>query len=113
LSRRIADPDRCFVRDLLDLLDELQLFLRHERRRKAFPARAARSADAVHVIISRPRHVEVEDVAYLRNIETTCGHVTGSKESDLSGAKSVQRLHPALLVHVTVEGAGVEAVFQQ
>jgi hypothetical protein len=109
----VADPDGFFAGDLLDLGEGLEVFGGHQRRREAQLTSAARAANAMHVIVGLPRHIVVEDVAHVGDIETTSSHVAGSEECDLAVAELVQRCRAARLVHIAVQGASVEAVLDQ
>ena len=65
------------------------------------------------VIFRVPGKVEVEDVADFRNVETAGSDITRSQQRDLAGTELVERVHAALLVHVAVQRAGVEAVLDE
>src|SRR5262249_36566463 len=111
--RAVADPGRRLAKNLLDVLEGLEIVWRHDRGGRAFAARATRTADAVHVVVRLPRQVEVEHVRNVGNIEAAGGHVAGSEQVDLARAELVERFHAALLVHVAMECASIEAVLQQ
>ena len=67
----------------------------------------------MHVVVRLPWQVEVEHVADVGNVEAARRHVARRQQLDVAGAELVQRLHAALLVHVAVQRAGVEAVLGQ
>src|SRR5262245_39599191 len=68
-ARRIADPGDGGAEHALDVLELLGIVGCHQRQRAALLAGAPRAADAVHVVVRLPGHVEVEDVADIGNVE--------------------------------------------
>ena len=63
------------------------------------------SPDAVDIVFRVDRHVEIEDVAHRRNIETASGHVGSDEQRDLVVLELLQRRHARALVHVAMKGA--------
>src|SRR5690606_39366315 len=53
----------------------------------------ARAADPVHVVLGMGGDVEVEDVAYRRDVEAARGHVGRDEEAKRAVAEAVERLH--------------------
>ena len=72
---------------------------------------AAGAADAVDVVLGMDRHVEIEDVADVGNVEAARGDVGCDEQLQLAGAKALQHRHARALVHVAMQRAGVELVF--
>src|SRR5690606_36849170 len=70
----------------------------------------ARAADPVHVVLGMGGDVEVEDVAYRRDVEAARGHVGRDEEAKRAVAEAVERLHALALVEVSVDRRGIEAV---
>jgi hypothetical protein len=63
---------------------------------------AARSADAVDVILRVVGDVVVEHVAHGRNVEAAGRHVARHQDRGLALPESVERRHAGVLVHVAV-----------
>ena len=76
-AMRLADQ-------LLDRGDRLAVGRRHDGDRGAGLAGAAGAADAVDVVVGVMRHVEIEDVADVRNVEAARGDVGGDQQLDLA-----------------------------
>ena len=78
---RIADPGHGDAQHLLDVLELLDVLGRDEGQRAPFLAGAAGAADAVHVVVGLPGHVEVEDVADVGDVEAAGGHVARRQQA--------------------------------
>src|SRR5262249_25560500 len=74
-----------------------------DRYRCAAAAGPARAADAMNIIIGMMRHVEIEDVAHIGDVEAAGGHVGGDQQGHLVLAKLVERRHARGLIHVAVK----------
>ena len=61
-ARRITEPYRRFGGDFFDVLHEFQVVRAHKRNGVTLMTGAASAADAVHVVVRRPREIKVEDV---------------------------------------------------
>src|ERR1044072_5549206 len=68
--RGLARPFDRLSDELLDRRHRLAVDRRHDGQRGAETPGAAGAADAMHVIVGVMRHVEIEDMAHGRNIET-------------------------------------------
>ena len=66
-------------------------------------AGAAGAADAVDVVVGVMRHVEIEDVADVGNVEAAGGDVGGDQQLDLAVAERVERGGARRLVQVAVQ----------
>src|SRR6185437_14816769 len=85
------------------------IFARSQRDGDAFHARAARSADPVHIIIRLPGDVEVDDVADAFDVEAARGDVGRDEDVDLVLLEPVELGDAVRLVHVALDLAGGEA----
>ena len=83
---------------------------------KASPLRlrAARAPDAMDVILRMLRHVVVDDVAHVRDVQPARGNVRGHQHLKPAGAEALQRLFALLLRAVRVQhGHGVIVALEQ
>src|SRR5581483_10737009 len=99
--------------ELFDGCHRLMVSRRDHRYRRPGAAGAASAADTVHIIVGMVRHVEIEDVADLRNIESPCGDVGGDEQLGLAFPKRLQSRHARRLVHVAMQRHGVETMLDQ
>ena len=95
---------------LLDRLDQAAFVGRGQGEGMTDLAGAAGTADAMDVVLGRERHVEVEDVAHVDDVEAAGGDVGGHQDLDLALLELLERLHARRLAHVAVQRAGVEAL---
>src|SRR5262249_16679193 len=86
---------------------------RDDRYRGAAAAGATGSADSVHVVVGMMRHVEIQNVADLGNIETASGDVRRDQQLGLAATEAVQCRHPPCPSHIAVQRDRVEFVPQQ
>src|SRR6516162_8389806 len=98
---------------LFDGCDIFLVAMSHQHEGVSGPARAARAADAVDVIVGLERHVEIEDVSYRRNIEPAGGDVARDQQRNLAGAKGIERTRAHRLVEVAMQSGSREAVFYE
>ena len=85
-------------------------------RVKASPlaSRAARAADAMDVILRMLRHVVVDDVAHVRDVQSARGDVRGDEHFEAAIAKTAQRLFAFALRAVGMQhGHGVIVALEQ
>ena len=59
------------------------------------------------------RHVEIEDVADVGNVEAAGGDVGGHQQRQFALAELIERRGARRLIHVAVQGADAEAVLLQ
>ena len=97
----------------LDFGDMLAVGSRDDRNCSSLFAGAAGAADAMHVILGMDRHVEIEDMADIGNVEAAGGDIRADDEIDLARLERVERGHARALIHVAMQGAGAEPVLQQ
>src|SRR5262245_6904967 len=109
----LVHPGNCLANQTFDGTDGLAVDRRDNRDRRTASSGPARAADAMNVIVRVVRHVEIENVAHLGNVETACGDVRGNEQFHLTAAKLVKSRHACGLVHVPVQGNRVELVAQQ
>ena len=76
--RQLVHPWNCLANQPLDGADGLAVDRRDDSDRSAAPARPAGAADTMNVIIRVMRHIEIEDVAHLRDIEAARRNVRGN-----------------------------------
>jgi hypothetical protein len=67
-------------------------FRSHERKRVARGLRAPGAANSVHVILRVLRHIVIDYVRHIRNIQPARGNVRGHQHLVLSVPESSQRL---------------------
>ena len=77
LARRAVDPRDLLAEHLLDCLERLDVFRRHQHGGEALASRPAGAPDAVDIIFGMDRHVVVEDVADIGDIEPARRYVAG------------------------------------
>src|SRR5690242_2507421 len=58
--------------------------------RDAAAAGAAGAADPVHIVVGMMRHVEIEDVTYLGNVEAAGGDVGSDEQRQLALAELIE-----------------------
>jgi hypothetical protein len=77
----------------------------------ATPCRPARpgAPDAVHVGVRRARHVVVDDVRHVLDVEPARRHVGGDEQLDLAAAEAAHHAVARLLPHPAVQRLGAEA----
>src|SRR5690606_5642725 len=74
--RQIAVEPVDFVTDhLLDCVEIFGVGARDEGECLARAARATSTANAVNIVLSMDRHVEIEDVRHVRDVQTTRGNI--------------------------------------
>ena len=110
---RIAKPRRLLARCLLDVFQHLEIFRTNQRCGIAEFASTPRSANPVHVVVASPRHIEVEHVADVGDVEAAGCNVTGCQEQNLARAEAIERRHARALIHIAVQRASIEAVLGQ
>ena len=98
---------------LLDGVDIFGVVARGDGEGLAGAAGAAGAADAVDIVLGMDRHVVVEDVADVGNVEAACRDVGGDEIFQLAVAKAGEHRHACALVHVAMQRAGVELVLDQ
>src|SRR6185437_1042425 len=103
LLRRLADQ-------LQDLVQVAAVGGRDDHERLAGLAGPPGAADPVDIVVGVVRHVEVEDVADVGNVEAARGDVGGAEQLQRPVAEALQRAHPRLLVKVAVDRGRVETV---
>src|SRR3954451_14037801 len=96
----------------LDRIDVFLILARDQRDRRAAAPSAAGAANAVHVILRMDWHVEIDDMRDIGNVEAASRDVRTNEEIDVPGLERVERSHPRALIHVAVQCADREAVFQ-
>src|ERR1700749_763951 len=90
-SREVALGARNVLADqLLDRSDRFLVELGDDGDRRAGAARAAGAADAMDIVVGVMRHVEIEDVADLGNIEAARGDVGGDQEGNFTLAELIE-----------------------
>src|SRR5436190_14786842 len=113
LARGLADPGDGRAQHLFDVLELLEILWRDQRQRAALLPRPARAADAVHIVVGLPGHVEVENVAHVGDIEPARRHVARRQERDATLAEGVECRRAAHLVHVAMQRTRSQALRQR
>ena len=98
---------------LLNRLDQATFERCGKRERMSGLAGAAGATDAMHVIFRRERHVVIEDMAHVLNVEAARGHVRSHQNLNVAGLELLQRLRTGGLAHVAMQRTGIEAVLLQ
>ncbi len=98
-----AAPGNFLADQLFDRGQRLGIRRRHQRDGGTRAPGAAGAADAMHVILGMVRHVEIENVAHLGNVEPARGHVARDQKRDLAVAEGLERIGARTLVHVAVQ----------
>ena len=80
---RLADPGDGRAQHALDVLELLDVVGGDDGQRAAFLAGPAGAADAVDVVVRLPGHVEIEDVAHVRDVEAARRHVARRQQRDV------------------------------
>src|SRR4026209_801505 len=95
---------RNFLADeMLDGCHFLDIFGRHDRKRIADALGATGAADAMDIIFRMVRHVEIDHMCDLLNIDTAGGDIRSHHDFVTAIAKSVERLFALPLRTVGVE----------
>ena len=107
---RLAHPGDGLADQLLDRRQRLGVDRADDGDGGAGLAGAAGAADPVHIVVGVVRHVEIEHVADVRNIEPARGDVGGDQQLDLALAEAVERSRAGRLIQVAVQRGGGEPV---
>ena len=67
------------------------------------PPCASGSPDSMDIIVGAKRYIEVDYVAYFRNIKPPRGNIGRDKQSNVTRAKSIQRLHALRLFQIAMK----------
>src|SRR3546814_8227626 len=67
----------------------------------------------IYVILGMDRHVEIEDVGQVGDVEAARRHVAGDQQANLVRLEALQRLGTLRLRHVAMQRRGIEAVLGQ
>src|SRR5215475_5889180 len=113
LAWRPVDPGNLVAEHLLDRLEGFVVSRRHQHGGEAFASRPPGPPDAMDIVLGVDRHVVIEDVAHVGDIEAARRHVARGKESDLAVAEGIESRRALVLVHVPVQRADIEAVALQ
>ena len=100
-------------RGRLDVAQQSMLARLDQRDRHALASGPARSTDAMHVGIGVGRHVEVDDVADMVDVEAAGGDVRRDQHVQRAVAETPHDPVAGLLGEAAVEGAGVVATAAQ
>mmetsp|Transcript_40503 Transcript_40503/g.103728 ORF Transcript_40503/g.103728 Transcript_40503/m.103728 type:complete len:298 (-) Transcript_40503:1225-2118(-) len=106
---------------LLGLLQEvleiqqggLVLVFVDERRGNASLAAAARSTNPMHVVLDLARHVVVDDVLNVGEIQTLGSHIRGDKHVLLPPLECIDGLKALLLSFVAMDGNGLHTLAKE
>jgi hypothetical protein len=107
---RCADDGDGLAGQLLDRHHRLAIHRCDQRDRRAQQTGAAGAANAMNVIVRVVRNVEIEDVAYRRDIEAAGGDVGGDQKLGFAAAEGFERGRARRLIEIAVERHGVELV---
>ena len=106
----LAHPGDCLPGQFLDRRNRLAVLRRHNADGSAGASGTCRTADTVHVVIGMVRHVKIEHMADVWNVETTRGNVGGNEQRTVTAAELLERCRAGRLIHVAMERNGDEAV---
>src|SRR5262245_60824130 len=107
---RLAHPGDALSDQRLDCGDGFAVRPRDDRDRGAAAPGPAGAADAMHVIVRMVRHVEIEDVADVRNVETARRNIRRDQQAHVAFAEGVERRHALGLAHVAMQRRRLEAM---
>ena len=85
------DPGNFLADEVLDRRNLLQVFGRHDRKRVTDVLGAPRATDAVDVVFRVMRHVEIDHVADLLDVDAARGDIGGDHDFVSAVAKSAKR----------------------
>ncbi len=85
----------------------------HQRNRGAFTTGARGTSDTVQISIATARHIEVKDVADVRNVDTARGNIGSNQYVYAAFGQAFNRFVTLALYHLTFEIAVVDACFAQ
>lgn len=100
---RFAGKGNRLSDQLFDRGNRLAVGRGDDRQGRAFSASAPGPADAMDIVVGMMRHVEIEYVADIGNVETAGGHVGGDQQRHLILAKLIERGGASRLIHVAVQ----------
>jgi hypothetical protein len=92
---------------LLNRLQRTTLCRFAERNRNTSSARAASSADAMHVTLSFYWNIEVHDVTDAVHVNAARGDIGGHQDARLASLESIERALALALVLVSVNGGSI------
>ena len=84
--------------------------MRHERHRLASRAGAARAADSVHVVLGHVRHVVIDHVRQLLDVEPSGRNIRRYEHAKFAVLEALQGARARVLALVAVDGVGLDAV---
>ncbi len=96
--------------ELLDVEQEALFVGGKQRNGFARCARAAGTADAVHVVFGVVRQVVVDDAGHAGHIQATRRHVGGDQHFEFAGLEGLKGLHAVGLGLVAVDRFGLDAI---
>ena len=107
----VDSEQRNFLADQFDDRGDRRTILGcREHKRTTFPAGAAGTAYAMHIILGMAWCVDAENVAQALDVQAPGGNIAGNEEPDLTISKAVQGLCPFRLRHVAVQRGGIKTV---
>ena len=86
--RGLVHPWNCLASQTLDGADGLAVDRRDDRNCGAASPGPAGAADAMDVIVGVVRHIEIEDVAHLRNVQAARGHIRRDQQLNFTAAET-------------------------
>src|SRR5690606_23852339 len=107
---RVAEPIDLALDQCLNGSEILLVVRTNDRVGYAGATRTSRPSDPVDIIFRMRRHVVVDDVAHVRNVETARGDIAGDQQRDLALAERLEGRHPGALIQVAMERADGETV---
>src|SRR5436309_9950578 len=99
-TRRLLHPGDGLPDQLFDRSHGLVVGGCHDRDRRAAASGAAGAADSVNVVVGVVRHVEIENMAHIRDVEAARRNVGGDEQRDVAAAELIERRRARRLVQV-------------
>ena len=113
LCHRWSDPFDGQAGQLLNSGQRAIVGRRDHHQSGSSSAGASGPADAMDIVLGVMRHVKIENVAHVRDVEAAGRHVAGDEQLHLVGTEALQRLHARALIHVAMQRRDAEAVSLQ
>src|SRR2546425_4314199 len=113
VEAREGDPGQTPSDRPLDAGNVALLLGRYEEERIAGGVGPGRPSHAVHVVLGAVRHVEVDDVGQLLDVDAAGGDVGGDEDGNLPRLQAGEGLRPLRLAAVAVDARGVDALTEE
>src|SRR5262245_30307806 len=110
---RSVQPGNGLADQAFNSVDRLVVDRSDDRDCRTGTSGATGTTNTVHVIVCVMRHVEIEHMTDLGNVETPGGDVRCDQQFGFAATKSVECRHARGLIHIAVQCDGIEFVTEQ